>query len=302
MKRYPQVLSYLFGSIWAIQPDKLTAILGAVQARLTGLSIDAAAVAAANRQDRETGMRQDVAVLPIVGTISQRADILMEASGGASTERIGREFDRLVSDTNVGAIILDVDSPGGTVAGTPELADKVLAARGSKPIVAVANSLAASAAYWIASAADELVVTPSGDVGSIGVLAVHTDASKFNESEGFAYDFVVADISPYKAEYADTGPMSDEARRELQRQVDSAGDMFLRAVARNRGVTPKDVRANYGQGRTYPARESVERGMADRVETLEQAIARMQGRLAAKRSRGTRAAIERERLRLERLR
>ncbi len=87
-------------------------------------------------------------------------------------------------DFNIDTIVLDVDSPGGNYYGTPETSSKIRAARDSKPIIAVANSLAASAAYWIASAADEIVVTPSGDVGSIGVLAVHTDFSAANEKIG----------------------------------------------------------------------------------------------------------------------
>ena len=107
--------------------------------------------------------------MPIYGTISHRAHMVEDISGpgGTSAEKVGRQLAELLDDPAVGSIVLDIDSPGGTIAGVPELADQIFAARGQKKIVAVANSLAASAAYWIGSAAEDFVVTPSGGAGSI---------------------------------------------------------------------------------------------------------------------------------------
>src|SRR6185295_35537 len=118
-----------------------------------------------------------VAVIPIMGTISHRAEAMQAASGGTSTEKLSQRFAQAISDPKVRGVVLDIDSPGGTVAGTPELAAQIRAARGSKPIVAFANAQAASAAYWLGAQADEFLVTPSGEVGSIGVFATHEDQS-----------------------------------------------------------------------------------------------------------------------------
>ena len=107
--------------------------------------------------------------------------------------------------------------------------------------------MAASAAYWIASACDELVVTPSGSVGSIGVLAVHTDRSAANEEEGIKPTYVA--YGKYKAEFNPDNPLSDEALAELQSQVDEAGETFVKAVAKQRGCSQTKVREEFGQGR-----------------------------------------------------
>src|SRR5439155_18801629 len=116
-----------------------------------------------------------IAVLPIHGVIVPRAGMFSDVSGATSAEGLTARFNSAMADPRVRAIALDLDSPGGAVQGIQELGDAIYAARGTKPIVAVANHLAASAAYWLASQADELVVTPSGEVGSIRVLAVHDD-------------------------------------------------------------------------------------------------------------------------------
>src|SRR5207302_11309430 len=102
----------------------------------------------------------------------------------------GQEFDAAIADPNVSAVVLDTDCPGGSAAGTPELASKIRAARGKKPIIAVANALMASAAYWIASAADEIVATPSADVGSVGGYQAHLDQSQALEKEGLKVTFI----------------------------------------------------------------------------------------------------------------
>lgn len=298
MKRYDSILSAVQGALWPILPEKMDAMLGFLELKAAGLMVDAATiekVAAGNRAERKTVISQSVAVLPMVGVIAQRMGLMSEASGGVSTERLGKEFDALVNDPEVGAIVLDVDSPGGNYYGTPEMASKVLAARGSKPIVAVANSMAASAAYWIASAADELVVTPSGDVGSIGILAVHYDYSAMNEELGVKPTYVT--YGRHKAELNQDTPLAPESLQELQRRVDQAGETFIRAVAQQRSVSQKAVKENFGEGRMFGAKEAVERGMADRIDTLEATITRLAGAKKANRN-GKKVEIERQRLAL----
>ena len=291
---YDNILKAVTGTSWAIAPEKLDAMMAVLDLRVRGLRVDpviVAEVTAAARKDRALRRAGEVAVLPILGVLSQRADIFTEASGFGSTDAIGREFDKLVADTDTSAIVLDVDSPGGTVAGVQELADKIFTARGSKPIVAVANAEAASTAYWIATAADEVVVTPSGQVGSVGVMAVHLDRSAANEKDGLNPTYIT--YGERKAELAEDKPLSDEARAQAQQIVDSYGREFEASLARNRGVTASVVRADFGQGRMFRAGEAVKRGMADRVATLEETVTRLQSGSFRRPRRAARAAQNR---------
>jgi signal peptide peptidase SppA len=216
-------------------------------------------------------------VLPLFGVLSQRMDMLSEMSGGTSTERFAREFDQLMADESIGAIVLQIDSPGGNVAGTPEVARKIYEARGKgKAIIAQADSLMASAAYYIGAAADEIVATPSSEVGSIGVYAVHLDASGYNEQEGFKYTLIKA--GKYKAEGNPYGPLSGEALAAAQDKVDQYYGMFVRDVAKFRGVSVDDVRNGYGQGRALLAKQALDAGMIEKVATLEETLTRLGGK------------------------
>jgi signal peptide peptidase SppA len=299
MKRYDSILTAVRGSLWLILPEKMDSILGFLDAKASGITLDAATVeriAATNRTEKRSVISNSVAVVPVFGVVAQRLDMMSEFSGGVSTERLGQDIAALVADPEVGAIVLNIDSPGGNYYGTPEVASKIMAARGTKPIVAVANSMAASAAYWIASAADEIVVTPSGDVGSVGVLAVHYDNSAMNEKIGSKPTYIT--YGTHKAEFSSNAPLSSDAAEELQRRVDQAGETFVKAVAKQRGVAPQVVRDKFGQGRMFGAQEAVERGMADRIGTLEATIARLAGTRKASSS-GRRTEIERQRLALK---
>jgi len=155
-----------------------------------------------------------------------------------------------------------------------ELAAEVRAARGNgKPIVAVADTLAASAGYWLASQADEVVVTPSGSVGSIGVYAIHQEASRMLDAEGITTTIISA--GPHKSEGNEFEPLTDEARDDIQSRVDTSYAQFLADVAAGRRVPVESVERDYGGGRVFPARKAYEAGMVDRVETLAQVVQRL---------------------------
>jgi ClpP class serine protease len=142
--------------------------------------------------------------------------------------------------------------------------------------VAVANHLMASAAYWIGSAAEEVVVTPSGDVGSVGVFAMHEDWSGALEKEGINISLISA--GKYKVEGNPYQPLGEEARAAIQASVDEVYDVFTNAVARNRGVNPAAVRTGFGEGRVVGAQEALKLGMVDRIDTLEGTINRLLGK------------------------
>jgi signal peptide peptidase SppA len=267
---------------WAIMAEKLQVILDVLAYHAMGGTLTAEEIqerlantphaAASHSAPRAVG---SIAVIPIYGVIAQRMDLMTQSSGGTSTETVMKAFRAAVADSTVRAIVFDVDSPGGTVNGVDELSTEIYRARGIKPVVAVANSMAASAAYWIASAADELVVTPSGEVGSIGVLAAHEDVSAAHETAGVRMTLITA--GRYKAEGNPYEPLSEEARAAMQERVDEFYGMFTKAVARNRGVGVAAVREGYGEGRVVGARKALEAGMVDRIDTLDATIDRLAG-------------------------
>jgi signal peptide peptidase SppA len=224
------------------------------------------------------GSPQAVAILPLFGTIFPRANMMTEVSGATSAEKFGAMFSALVDDSNIGAIVLDVNSPGGQVNGIADAAQRIYEARGKKPIVAVANHLMASAAYWIGSAADEIVMAPDAEVGSIGVFAVHQDVSKALEQDGVKVSIIKA--GKYKTEGNPFEPLSEEARGVMQERVHEAYEGFIGAVARHRDVGVEDVRGGYGEGRVVGAKQALRLGMADRVETLEQTVYRLLGQMS----------------------
>ena len=189
-----------------------------------------------------------------------------------STLLLAQTMNALANDPEIGTIVLDIDSPGGMVTGTPEAGDAIFAAREQKRVIALVNPLAASAAYWIASQASEIVAVPTADVGSIGVFWLHVECSGMLANEGIKPTFVFA--GEHKVEGNSFEPLSEEARAFQQREVDSIYRDFVKMVARGRGVSVADVEKNFGQGRTFMAPEAKRLGMIDRVATVDAALAR----------------------------
>lgn len=269
-----RVLRAVHSTPWAILPEKLEEIVALVEQHAAGVRLTSEEVQAriGAPQKVEPRLAGSTAVIPLHGVIAQRANVMTEVSGGTSTERFGATFREFLADPKVSGIVIDIDSPGGSVFGISELASEIRKARGRKPIVAVANSMAASAAYWIGSQADELVVTPGALVGSIGVISVHTDVSRAEDMNGYKTTLVTA--GKYKAEGNEFEPLGDEARAEIQSRVDAYYGMFVKDVATGRNVSPKTVTESYGQGRVVTADRAVQLGMANRVATLDQVLAK----------------------------
>lgn len=211
-------------------------------------------------------------VISIRGTISQHANICEDLIGGASTERIGGALRAMLADDDISKIILDIDSPGGTSYGVSELANEIMQARGQKPIIAVANSMAASAAYWIGAAADQFFVTPGGLVGSIGVYCIHQDISKAADEAGVKVTFISA--GKHKVDGNQFEPLDDETRARVQSRVDDVYGQFVRDVARGRSVPESTVKAGFGEGDVVTAKNALSEGMVDGIMTLDAAIAK----------------------------
>jgi len=270
-------------SAWAIETGALQTIKSILAERaggreLTPEEIEARIGTRAAGDDAADEAAGPIAVIPLYGPIVPRASMFTRVSGLSSVEDTRARFRAALADENVQAIVLDIDSPGGAVDLIPELADEIRAARGAKPIVAVANTWAASGAYWLASQADRIVVTPSGEVGSIGVISAHEDLTGANALKGIKTTEVTA--GKYKAELSPFRPLTDEARQALQEKIDGYYDMFVAAVAAGRGVSEDTVRSQFGEGRMVMAKTAVSLGMADEIDTLEGTIARLGAQLA----------------------
>ncbi len=303
-KNYSRIISTVRTMPLALMPEKLVEI-EAFLLRHTGPQADGGAatglgagedtIAAYEAKGRPAASKQGtIAVLPIFGVLAQRMDMVEEMSGGTSTEKLSQQFKQLVADPSVKAIVLNIDSPGGSVFGTQELAETIFHAREQKHIVAIANSMACSAAYWIGSAADELVVTPSGIVGSIGVITVHEDWSKAFEEAGVTPTIIEA--GKFKSEGTYLKPLTEEARERIQADIDFYYGEFVATVARNRGISAKAVRDGYGQGRAVTSETAKQLGMVDRIDTLDGVLSRLGAPSGAART-STQAAAE-QRLRL----
>lgn len=287
---YRHVLAALTETPWAILPGVYAAMREVLARRIEGVPLTADEVAeriAAGPGKREPyrGAGGAVAVVPLYGPVFPRANLMTEVSGGTSLERFGAAIEAAAADPQVGSILLDVNSPGGSVDLLPETAARIRAARARKPVVAVANTMAASAAYWLASQASEFSITPSGMVGSVGVIAEHVDESAALEAHGLRVSLITA--GRFKAEATPTEPLGDEARATIQGLVDHFYGLFVGDVAKGRGVSRKTVLADFGEGRMLTAEAAVAAGMADRVETFDAAL----GRLASGKGRAAVAAL-----------
>jgi capsid assembly protease len=229
-----------------------------------------------------------LAVVPVWGVLSPSGGY-----GGTSLDGLARTMAMLDANPNVSKILLNVTSPGGTVTGTPEAADAVRAVRdrGETQVVAIANGMMASAAMWIGAAASEVVITPSGEAGSIGVISMYADESGWLEKLGVKVDIIRTPEK--KARFSGLEPMTDEMRSFVQERIEASYEKFKRAMATNRGIRIDQVEAKFGGGEMMKAEDALEAGLVDRIATLDQTVIRMMKRRAPA---GARVALARAQL------
>lgn len=263
---------------WAIVPEKYNEIREIYFTHLRGEKIDIKEVEARigkKLENDEQGYQNidGVGVVPINGIIAKKMNMFSEISGGASSELVARDFRRAMNDPGVKAILLDIDSPGGAVDGTQDLANLIYSSRGKKPICAFTDGMMASAAYWIGSAADEIFI--SGDtpqVGSIGVVASHVDVSKAEESKGIKTTEIVA--GKYKRIASRYAPLSEEGQATLQEMVDYLYNVFVDDVAKFRGVTEGQA-LRMADGKIFIGKQAVKAGLVDGVSRFDEVVERL---------------------------
>jgi signal peptide peptidase SppA len=215
----------------------------------------------------------DVAIIPIHGLLTKRSEFFDSFFGTTSYDEIHELIAAALDDSKINSILLDVDSPGGEVSGLFDLVDFIYESRNIKPIYAIANDHAFSAAYAIASAATKIFVTRTSGVGSIGVIATHVDVSEFDKKEGIKYTTIFAgdrknDLSPHE-------PLSDEATADLRKEVDRLYKMFVDLVARNRNISTAQVKAT--QAALYCGADSISLGLTDEIADFRKCLSIITG-------------------------
>lgn len=277
MARHAKLRQAIYGTPWAIEPQKFHEILAFVEQRIDGREFTAQEIRARLGGEPPSARRLQrsgrVAVVPIAGVLAQHMNLITEASGGTAVDTVRRDVHAALADPEIATIVLAIDSPGGSVHGITELAGELRQARQQKPIIAVADPLAASAAYWLAAQATEIVLTPSGYVGSIGILCAHEDRSEQQRQDGIATTVITS--AKYKAEGHPYAPLTAEARAELQRKCNEMDARFKADVAAGRGVSVATVDAEYGQGRTLSAAQAGAAGMIDAVASFDEVVHRL---------------------------
>ncbi len=272
----------VLNSPWAIIPAKLEEITEIYARHMTGpklskQDIEALRITVGKPMDNKAKgyqvLENGVALLPIDGVLSKRMNMFADISGGTSTQLLERDLNQALMDPAVSSVILQIDSPGGAVDGTEAVARAVFNARsGSKPVVAWVDGTAASAAYWIGSAADAMFTGAETDVvGSIGVAMQHVDRSKSDQSAGITRTDIYS--GKYKRIASDNAPLSDEGRAYLQSQADYFYSLFVDAVSAHRGVTVEHVVTNMADGRIFIGQQAIDAGLVDGVSTLDALIA-----------------------------
>ncbi|MFQ1042845.1 S49 family peptidase [Gilliamella sp. CG16] len=270
-KQCRRVLSFIDKTPWAIRPDALEKIISIASRtysdpQLVSLIKSERSLSVINNDDIT-----DIAVIDVIGPIFTRADLFSDVSGATSIEMLERQLDDALYDDSIRAIVLRIDSPGGEVTGTHELANYIDEACELKPIIAYVQGAACSAAYWIASATGRIYADKTATLGSIGVVATWTDDSAARAAAGLTDYEVVSSQSPNKR----LDPTRDDGRAELQKQIDGLADIFIDDVAAFRDVTRDKVMSNFGQGGIFLADEAVMIGMADEVSNFRDVIAKL---------------------------
>jgi len=224
---------------------------------------------------RPYNVRDGVLQIPVQGVLVNNFGY---AVGDMMTgyQYIRKAFERGMSDPAVRGIALVIDSPGGEVAGNFDLVDAMFEQRGAKPVRAFAAESAYSAAYSIATVADQIVVSRTGGVGSIGVVTAHVDMSEAMAKEGVKVTFI--HYGKHKVEGNAYEPLSAGARARIQKRIDALGELFVATVARNRGLDEGAVRDT--EALTYMAADAVSIGLADTIGQFDDAVAAFAAQLS----------------------
>lgn len=271
MSKFSHLSSLVFNRPLMVTQDYAETIAVVLSDRLD-LDVEGLQIKSEAKDQREASTTaKGIAVIPIIGSMSHRATGIEAMSGMTSYATLQKQFDAAFNDPNVGSILMDIDSPGGSVAGAFDFRDYLMSKKGTKPVYALARDAMCSAAYLIGSTADKVYATQTARVGSIGVVAMHTDASGKMEKDGIKPTFISA--GKFKTAGNPYEKLEGEKLKYLQDSVDESYDMFINAVAEARGIDKKVIRDT--EARVYGGKKAVEIGLADGIRTYESVLAEM---------------------------
>ena len=270
MSKFSHLSSLDFNKPLMVTQDYAETIAVVLSDRLN-LDVEGLQIKSDAKDQRVATTNKGVAVIPIVGSMSHRSTGIEAMSGMTSYTTLQKQFEAAFNDPKVGSILMDIDSPGGSVAGAFDFRDYLMSKKGTKPVYALARDAMYSAAYLIGSTADKVYATQTARVGSIGVVAMHTDASGKMEKEGLKPTFISA--GKFKTAGNPYEKLEGEKLKYLQDSVDESYDMFINAVADARGIDKKAIRDT--EARVYGGKKAVEIGLADGIRTYESVIAEM---------------------------
>ena len=270
MSKFSHLSSLVFNKPLMVTQDYAETIAVVLSDRLN-LDVEGLQIKSDAKDQRVATTNKGVAVIPIVGSMSHRSTGIEAMSGMTSYTTLQKQFEAAFNDPKVGSILMDIDSPGGSVAGAFDFRDYLMSKKGTKPVYALARDAMCSAAYLIGSTADKVYATQTARVGSIGVVAMHTDASGKMEKEGLKPTFISA--GKFKTAGNPYEKLEGEKLKYLQDSVDESYDMFINAVADARGIDKKAIRDT--EARVYGGKKAVEIGLADGIRTYESVIAEM---------------------------
>ncbi len=278
MNNYGQIYNTILETPWLITPHSLRTILDIVDARRNGIELSdeelRARLESVDGSARtRSGPEADggVGILPLYGPIFPKANLMTQMSGATSLETFKSDFRELMQNDRVGSIVLDVDSPGGSAFGIPEMAREIREAREIKPIYAVANGgMIGSAALYLASQSTQMFASESSFVGSLGVLIAHEEQSQHDAKEGFKTTFIHA--GKHKVEGNQHEPLSEAGKEYMQEIVNGLYTNFVQAVAEGRNLPTETVDRDFGQGRMLTASKALEVGMIDDIATLDNVL------------------------------
>ena len=273
-KENSKVLNFLSDHPWLATEASIKTIINIAQ-RQNDLKAVEAKLGRPLNNTQNVEVRDGVAILSINGPIFRYASWFHQISGGTSIQILAKDLNTALEDDEVESILLNIDSPGGQANGISEFASMLFEARKIKPIHAFVGGNAASAAYWIASAASKITISDTAILGSIGTVIQIQDTSVKDKKDGVRTFDLVSRKSPLKRVDATT----EQGQEQILKTLDSMTDVFIGAVAKFRGVEVEKVEKDFGKGGVLVGQENVDNGLADELGSFEGILSELQNKI-----------------------
>jgi len=269
---YKNIINYITNCNWLATEESVNTILSIIEREINNEKADLDAIATKVGHKLENSysveVRDGIAIIPIKGTIFRYANLFTQISGASSLALIAKDLQVALDNEQIKAIILDIDSPGGEVNGISEFASMIFEARNIKPIYAYVGGSAASGAYWIASAAEKIIISETAILGSIGVVISIKDKRQLEEKSGIRTFELVSRQSPFKR----NDPATEEGREQILKTLDSFADIFISSISLFRNIPIEKIKNDFGQGGIVIGKDNIKKGMADEIKSFENLI------------------------------